>query len=167
MLILLIMKSYNLFSAQQQNNQPHIWSIGDAGGYMGLLIGASCFTLCEVLDLFLYNSFLKMITKYKRRRVSPGINMDTGKTTFDGMNMNDSHFQAKCYVDTLTKIVEWSKYSLIDLRPEPKVHACLKKPFVGTWCVFIHLLYTVLLRIIAVHAICNEKKITTWIDDAC
>ena len=120
MLILLIMKSYNIFSSQQRSNKPHIWSVGDAGGYMGLLIGASCLTLCEVLDLFLYNCFLKLISKYKRRRISPVVNMDTGKANFD--RMNNSHFQTKCYVDTLPKIVDWRKYPLIDLRTN--VHAC-------------------------------------------
>ena len=35
---------------------------------MGLLIGASCLTLCEVLDLFLYNCFLKFGDRYKRRK---------------------------------------------------------------------------------------------------
>ena len=39
---------------------------GEVGGYMGLLIGGSVLTLCEVLDLFLYNSFIKLLDKRKR-----------------------------------------------------------------------------------------------------
>ena len=34
---------------------------GEVGGYMGLLIGASCLTLCEMLDLVLYNMIMKCV----------------------------------------------------------------------------------------------------------
>ncbi len=35
------------------------------GGYMGLLLGASVMTLCEVLDLILYNWARKLKSKKK------------------------------------------------------------------------------------------------------
>lgn len=34
---------------------------GEIGGYMGLLMGCSCLTICEVLDLVLYNLVLRKI----------------------------------------------------------------------------------------------------------
>ena len=34
-------------------------SLGDMGGYLGLLIGASVMTICEVLDLIIYNILVK------------------------------------------------------------------------------------------------------------
>ena len=40
---------------------------GEIGGYMGLLIGGSCLTLCEVLDLFLYNFLIDKIHKKLRK----------------------------------------------------------------------------------------------------
>ena len=33
---------------------------GEVGGYMGLLVGASVLTVCELLDLFIYNCFIKV-----------------------------------------------------------------------------------------------------------
>ena len=39
---------------------------GEIGGYMGLLIGASCLTLCEVLDLLIYNMMLKLAEAHRR-----------------------------------------------------------------------------------------------------
>ena len=44
---------------------------GEAGGYMGLLIGASWLTLCELLDLFIYNLFLKLIYRQKIKKPVP------------------------------------------------------------------------------------------------
>ena len=35
------------------------------GGYLGLLIGASVMTLCEVLDLIFYNIMVKFLFKKK------------------------------------------------------------------------------------------------------
>ena len=58
-------------------------SLGDAGGYMGLLIGASCLTLCEVLDLFLYNCALKLVDQYKRRKTAPMPDSNEKKHTVD------------------------------------------------------------------------------------
>ncbi len=44
---------------------------GECGGYMGLLIGASVLTVCELLDLFLYNLIIKMANlRHKFRSVS-------------------------------------------------------------------------------------------------
>ena len=34
---------------------------GEVGGYIGLLIGASVLTLCEILDLLIYNLLLKCV----------------------------------------------------------------------------------------------------------
>ena len=39
--------------------------VGDLGGYLGLLIGASVLTIFEVLDLVCYNSMVKL-TKRSR-----------------------------------------------------------------------------------------------------
>ena len=35
---------------------------------MGLLLGASVMTICEVLDLFLYNGIAKLVKKLKRMK---------------------------------------------------------------------------------------------------
>ena len=67
-------------------------SIGDAGGYMVLLIGASCLTLCEVLDLFLYNGFLKLMNKTKRRRVDPVVDIIEGNAANDETNYRTERF---------------------------------------------------------------------------
>ena len=40
---------------------------GDLGGFMGLLLGASVLTLCELFDFLIYNCFRKI---RNRRRVS-------------------------------------------------------------------------------------------------
>ena len=42
--------------------------LGEVGGYMGLLIGGSCLTILEVVDLFLYNCFVKVVNY---RKVGP------------------------------------------------------------------------------------------------
>ena len=39
--------------------------LGDLGSYMGLLLGASVITLVELLDLILYNCFLRCRRKRK------------------------------------------------------------------------------------------------------
>ena len=39
--------------------------LGEIGGYMGLLIGASMLTLCEILDLFVHNLILKCVNRVK------------------------------------------------------------------------------------------------------
>ena len=75
-------------------------SPGDAGGYMGLLIGASCLTLCEVLDLFLYNCFLKLMDGYKRRRTTPVTGPNNDKAT---MGETDNHHRHVLYVDNYVK----------------------------------------------------------------
>ena len=51
---------------------------GEMGGYLGLLLGASWLTLCEVLDLFVYNVALRCVGDGKRKKISParGINDD-------------------------------------------------------------------------------------------
>ena len=45
-------------------------SPGDIGGYMGLLIGASAMTLCELLDLIIYNLAVKCLRGTKRKQHS-------------------------------------------------------------------------------------------------
>ena len=40
---------------------------GDVGGYMGLLLGASVLTICEIIDLFLYNAFRKFLHSEKEK----------------------------------------------------------------------------------------------------
>ena len=44
---------------------------GEMGGYLGLLLGASWLTLCEMLDLFVYNIALRCINDGKRKKTSP------------------------------------------------------------------------------------------------
>ena len=61
---------------------------------MGLLIGASCLTLCEVLDLFFYNFFLKLVNRYTRRNVTPVVDIsENNKNTpfVDKNNRYNSH----------------------------------------------------------------------------
>ena len=41
---------------------------GEMGGYMGLLLGASVLTLCEILDLLLYNLFVKCMDHTHRSK---------------------------------------------------------------------------------------------------
>ena len=82
--------------------------VGDAGGYMGLLIGASCLTLCEVLDLFLYNCFLKIMDRYKRRRIAPVMDLEKGKSIIGDSNYHywqDDNTDG--YFAPLPKITDW------------------------------------------------------------
>ena len=47
--------------------------LADLGGMMGLLLGASVMTVCEVLDLLFYNGMVKFCKKKKQStRVSSG-----------------------------------------------------------------------------------------------
>ena len=39
--------------------------VGDMGGYLGLLIGASAITVFELVDLIVYNCFRKMLLREK------------------------------------------------------------------------------------------------------
>ena len=77
-------------------------SIGDAGGYMGLLIGASCLTLCEVLDLFLYNGLLKLMNKTKRRRVDSVVDIIEGNAAID-----ETNYQTERFTGALPTISDW------------------------------------------------------------
>ena len=42
--------------------------LGDVSGYLGLLIGASVITLCEILDLVFYNVVVKLQRKFVRNK---------------------------------------------------------------------------------------------------
>ena len=48
---------------------------GDMGGYLGLLIGASVLTVCEVLDLIIYNSIVKLTRTGKSTKKDPADNV--------------------------------------------------------------------------------------------
>lgn len=37
--------------------------LGDFGGYFGLLLGGSAISMFEVLDLIIYNAFVKALSK--------------------------------------------------------------------------------------------------------
>ena len=53
--------------------------LGEIGGYMGLLIGASWLTLCEILDLIVYNLIMKCINRVRNRRnIMPAREGDNG-----------------------------------------------------------------------------------------
>ena len=44
------------------------------GGYMGLLLGASVMTVCEVFDLLLYQGLIKLLVAWRRRRKVTALN---------------------------------------------------------------------------------------------
>jgi len=50
---------------------------GDFGGFVGLFLGGSVITFCEILDLFLYNIVIKMSS---RRQVGPSNRIDNKRT---------------------------------------------------------------------------------------
>ena len=50
---------------------------GEVGGYMGLLIGGSVLTLLEVIDLFIYNMFTKLMDRHKQRKKVVDVNHST------------------------------------------------------------------------------------------
>jgi len=45
---------------------------GDFGGYLGLLLGGSAMSLFEVLDLLIYNGFVKLTTRKAKPPVTNG-----------------------------------------------------------------------------------------------
>ena len=52
-----------------------MYPAGEVGGFMGLLVGASVLTLCELLDLIIYNLFLKCRDYRHRNRATTIINV--------------------------------------------------------------------------------------------
>ena len=44
-----------------------MFCLGDVGGYMGLFVGGSAITICELLDLVILNSILKYISHKKSK----------------------------------------------------------------------------------------------------
>ncbi len=46
--------------------------VGEVGGLMGLMLGASVMTVCEVVDLFIYNGIIKFIytRKHKNKKIT-------------------------------------------------------------------------------------------------
>jgi len=40
-----------------------VCSAGDFGGYFGLLLGGSALSIFEILDLIVYNAFVKLTSK--------------------------------------------------------------------------------------------------------
>ena len=41
--------------------------LSDVGGYLGLLLGASVLTLCEMIDLFMYNGTKKTLASSEEK----------------------------------------------------------------------------------------------------
>ena len=54
---------------------------GEVGGYMGLLIGASALTILEIVDLIVYNFFLKCVDHLQRRMSGSRALASTSKAT--------------------------------------------------------------------------------------
>ena len=46
-----------------------LFVLGEMGGYMGLLIGASWLTLCEIIDLIIYNMVMTCVNRVRNRRI--------------------------------------------------------------------------------------------------
>ncbi len=61
---------------------------------MGLLIGASVITLCEVLDLFIYNTFVKLSGKKNHIKNPP-------EGPFDIRTRHPSIISAKNYTPSI------------------------------------------------------------------
>ena len=56
---------------------------------MGLLIGASCITLIEILDLFFYNLVLKCLDAGYRKRAVAAVERPRDDTTDDTIKIDD------------------------------------------------------------------------------
>ena len=41
---------------------------GEVGGFMGLLLGGSVLTLCEIVDFLFYSAVIRLLEKYKRNK---------------------------------------------------------------------------------------------------
>ena len=81
---------------------------GDAGGYMGLLIGASCLTLCEVLDLIFYNCTLKLAGK---RKTAPIVASQNGVVaTQDKKKCLENDIYSDRHVTPMPEVVYWWRY---------------------------------------------------------
>ena len=76
--------SLNYYFHQVMINISNIsFVLGDIGGYMGLFIGGSAITICELLDLVILNSILKYIWHRKStRQVSASRKMEDNKDDF-------------------------------------------------------------------------------------
>ena len=93
---------------------------GEVGGYMGLLIGASALTICEVLDLIIYNIILKMVdARHKFRSVT---DVDAEKEKKKPPNSNDEATK-----QDFAKM-EAQQYRSLVMKEMPPIEDMLKDP---------------------------------------
>jgi len=52
----------------QEKSYDHFKLIGDVGGQLGLLLGASVLTLVEFVDLFFFTLYHQLLRLYRRNR---------------------------------------------------------------------------------------------------
>ena len=67
-----------------------IYLIGEVGGLMGLMLGASVMTVCELVDLMLYNGVIKCVS---RRKV--GHKNDTAKVKQNDTDIREESMDSK------------------------------------------------------------------------
>ena len=54
---------------------------GEVGGYMGLLIGASILTILEIVDLVVYNLFLRCVERLQKKTAVSQATVPANKAT--------------------------------------------------------------------------------------
>ena len=47
-----------------------VFILGELGGYLGLLLGGSVITVCELMDLILYNAAIRCVKRNQVRDIS-------------------------------------------------------------------------------------------------
>ena len=73
------------------SNYNSLYTAGEIGGYMGLLIGASAITLIEVFDLIIFNICRKLS---KLKKVEPTPTSSTTTISVSPTTEKDNLYQA-------------------------------------------------------------------------